>query len=88
MYVYVVIHKPHYGPRVRGVFSTREQAEEFIGPPASTTHKCPTCTTEIVTRLHTDEWRREQLIIQEWVVMGLGDPGDAEFGRQKQWHMK
>lgn len=80
MSVYIVMHKPRYGARVRGVFSTREQAEEYIGSPAVTTSTCYACKSKITARHHEDEWRQGQLSIEEWIVTGLDDPSDAEFG--------
>jgi hypothetical protein len=66
--VYIVMHKKHYGARIRGVFSTKEEAEEFIGPPATETKTCPLCKNKTIVENHIDGWRREQLYIEERTI--------------------
>jgi hypothetical protein len=58
--------------RVRGCFSTKEKAEEYIGPIEEEYIKCKTCSrlrrNEAVDLDHNFENWRKKLFIQEWEV--------------------
>ena len=61
--------KPVGASRVRGVFSTREKAQEHIGPQEEKFIKCETCDHQRINEKadldHNDEPWRKKLFITE-----------------------
>ncbi len=68
MKVYAVIQKDEPDSRIRGIFSSIDKAQAYIGPPTHAMETCPTCSTTSERRIHNDAWRREKLSVHEWIL--------------------
>lgn len=64
--VYAVLQNPD--KRIRGIFTTKEKAEEFIGPPPMAIKQCKECGSKTNVRIHSEDWRREKLVIKKHVL--------------------
>lgn len=70
MKVYVVIQKDEPDTRVRGVFSTHQKAQEYIGPQnVKPFIRCKDCGQKTPNPAYStyEEWK-DKLFVREWEV--------------------